>query len=272
MITAPIPLTPDVAIVASGWLGLALSHDADATVYLLDGGSERALIDAGTGLDLDGLAARIRALGGDSAPVSRLLLTHEHPDHAAGAAGIADRFGCTVHASPVSAAIVRSGDTVRSGLRAAIDAGTYPPRLMAPAVDVVDVAHGDVVRVGRLTVTAIATPGHVPGHLCYLVEGGERRLLFSGDHVFWGGWVAAHDQRPEVVDVYRASMRRLRETSFDALLPGHLQVTMQDGRRHVMRALDALDAGRMPPDLLDVIGLPRVPSRPAEGAPRPDPR
>ncbi len=42
-----------------------------------------------------------------------------------------------------------------------------------------------VIRVGRLQVATIATPGHTPGSMCFAVEGTP--LLFSGDTLFPGG-------------------------------------------------------------------------------------
>jgi glyoxylase-like metal-dependent hydrolase (beta-lactamase superfamily II) len=36
----------------------------------------------------------------------------------------------------------------------------------------------EIIKVDSLNVTAILTPGHTPGSMCYLVDG---RLLFTGD-------------------------------------------------------------------------------------------
>ena len=34
---------------------------------------------------------------------------------------------------------------------------------------------------GGVTLRAVGAPGHTPGSVCYLLERGGRRLLFSGD-------------------------------------------------------------------------------------------
>jgi glyoxylase-like metal-dependent hydrolase (beta-lactamase superfamily II) len=55
---------------------------------------------------------------------------------------------------------------------------------MLPSYDFV-LDHDTVVEVGRLRLHTIATPGHTPGSMCFLVEGSP--VLFSGDTLFPGG-------------------------------------------------------------------------------------
>lgn len=55
---------------------------------------------------------------------------------------------------------------------------------MLPSYDFV-LEHDTVVRVGRLRLRTIATPGHTPGSMSFLVEGSP--VLFSGDTLFPGG-------------------------------------------------------------------------------------
>lgn len=47
-------LAERVHLVASGQLGVGLTDDHDCHVYLLDGGAEYALVDAGGGRDTGG--------------------------------------------------------------------------------------------------------------------------------------------------------------------------------------------------------------------------
>jgi glyoxylase-like metal-dependent hydrolase (beta-lactamase superfamily II) len=55
---------------------------------------------------------------------------------------------------------------------------------MLPSYDFV-LEDGAVIEVGRLRLHTIATPGHTPGSMCFLVEGSP--VLFSGDTLFPGG-------------------------------------------------------------------------------------
>ena len=73
-----------IYLVGSGDLGLSMTDAFDCHVYLVDGGSEAALIDAGGGRDI---AAILKIVEDDGIPLDRirsLLLTHGHADHAAG--------------------------------------------------------------------------------------------------------------------------------------------------------------------------------------------
>src|SRR5262247_3518580 len=99
-----------IHLVGSGQLGFSLTDDFDCHVYLLDGGSECALIDAGGGRDLNAILAQIEADGLDPRQVRKLLLTHAHADHAAGGAGLRERLDLDVLASPTAARYVREGD------------------------------------------------------------------------------------------------------------------------------------------------------------------
>ena len=68
-------LSERIHLVASGRMGFGLTDDYDCHVYLLDGGDECALLDAGGGRDLAGLIQHIEAGGLAPERVRYLLLT-----------------------------------------------------------------------------------------------------------------------------------------------------------------------------------------------------
>ncbi len=236
----PMRLTRDVALVGGGDNGFNLSAALDCHVYLLDGGDELALIDAGVGGtagDTGEILRNIADDGYDPGRISQLLLTHYHADHAGGAAGVREHLRVPVHGSALTAAALEAGDEAAISLDFAKASGFYPMDYIfrsCPAAG--DLREGVPFQVGRLTVTPFETPGHCRGHLSFLVEGGDRRYLIGGDLVFWGGTIVAQNIADCSIQEYAASAQKIADVPFDALLPGHFALSLRDGKRHVDRA------------------------------------
>ena len=222
-------LSPRLYLVGSGEIGL--SDPDDCHVYLLDGGGEYALIDAGSGTErsIAGILATMAREGLDPARLRTILLTHSHFDHAGGAGHFRERFGCRVVAP--------------SGERAFIE--EPPDRSRACAVDL-SVDDGDTVRVGALTLTVRCVPGHSEATTAYMVDTPEGRLLFAGDIVFINGIIGLINYRGSDLAHYREHIGRLGGLGIDALLPGHLLFTLGDGQRHIDRAIQQLSEGFVP--------------------------
>ena len=153
--------------------------------YLV-GTDEVAVVDPGPD-DPGHLDAVARA--GDGR-VRWILVTHTHPDHAPGAAGLRERTGAAV-----------LGFDGRDGF--------VPDR---------EIGEGWRLEGPDFTLAALHTPGHASNHLCYLLE--QEAMLFSGDHVMQGSTVVI---RPPDGDMaaYLASLRRLTGLGLDAIAPGH---------------------------------------------------
>ncbi|HWE70018.1 MAG TPA: MBL fold metallo-hydrolase [Acidimicrobiales bacterium] len=168
--------------------------------YLV-GTDELAVIDPGPDQP-DHLDAVAEAGGGR---IRWILVTHTHPDHAPGAAGLARRTGAP-----------RLGFASRDGFLA--DRA---------------VAGGFHLRVPGLSLRTVHTPGHASNHLCYLLErhdpaaglafdDGPARMLFSGDHVMQGSTVVISPPDGDMAD-YLASLRLVRDLdpAVDVIAPGH---------------------------------------------------
>lgn len=100
---------------------------------------------------------------------------------AANGVRIAAALETHIHADFVSGA---------SELRAATGAAVYASSLGGPAFEHRRMADGDEEEIGALRLRALATPGHTPEHLAFLMldpaSGGEPTMLFSGDALFVG--------------------------------------------------------------------------------------
>jgi hydroxyacylglutathione hydrolase len=235
-----VKLTPDVALIGSGAFGFDISSPSDAHTYLLDGGDELALFDAGCGGCIGDTELILRNAmddGFDLDRVSRLFLTHYHFDHMGGAAEMHERLGVTVHASPLTAEALSTGDESAISLQGAKAAGYVPEEYhLAPCPAEPSLIEGATFTVGRLTVTVYETPGHAAGHVSFLVEGGGRPLLIQGDVVFAGGTIFLQNVPDCNLRDYADSVRKLDGLAFDAFLPGHLSISLSDGKRHVSAA------------------------------------
>jgi glyoxylase-like metal-dependent hydrolase (beta-lactamase superfamily II) len=247
-------LTPDVSLVAGGpFFGFGLTSGTDAHCYLIDGGESLALIDCGMGTatSKEQLLSHATADGHDLARLERLFITHYHADHCAGAAAYRDALGLAVVAGRETAAALEAGDQRATSFEPARTLGLYPADSQFPACPVDEVLDdGDSVSVGRLTVRFVATPGHCSGHGAYLVTGGDRTYLFSGDSLFAGGRLLLQATHDCDLQLSLASVRTLAALEFDSLLPGHGPLALTSGPAHVAAAVAAIDRLSVPPSLV----------------------
>ena len=81
-----------------------------------------------------------------------------------------------------------------------------------------------VVRVGRLRLRTIHTPGHTPGSMCFLIEGAP--VLFSGDTLFPGGPGATKFPGGDFAAIIDSIDRKLFTLAPETeVLPGHGEQT-----------------------------------------------
>lgn len=246
-------LTSDLHVVGGGYFGFGLSGHLDCHVFVLNSGGELALIDPGLGApgDFDTILHNIRDDGLDPSKISKLILTHYHCDHIGAAAEAQQRLDVEVYASAIAAPAIRTGDERAVALDAAKAANFYPDDYVLPPCPVdVELHEGDVVTVGNLQLETFDTPGHCDGHLSFLMRGGDRSYLLGADLVFWGGkvlWQNIHDCR---IDAYANSMFKMEQHDFDALVPGHLQISLRGGKVHLQAAAEAFRQLGIPPNLL----------------------
>jgi glyoxylase-like metal-dependent hydrolase (beta-lactamase superfamily II) len=235
-----VKLTPDVALVGSGSFGFDLSSPFDAHLYLIDGGDELALVDAGCGGSIGDTGHILRTIAGDgydTGRIGRLLLTHHHFDHVGGAAEMHEALGVPVHGSPHAARMLETADQAANSVRAVKEVGYVPEDYQVRPCPVTgDLVEGTQIRIGRLTVTVFETPGHCDGHVSFLVEGGDRVCLIQGDLVFFGGTILLQNIPDCSIQLYGESVRKLAEVQFDAFLPGHGPISLCNGKRHIDHA------------------------------------
>jgi glyoxylase-like metal-dependent hydrolase (beta-lactamase superfamily II) len=242
-----VELTPDCALVASGYLGFGLTDPWDAHAYLLRSGDEAMLIDTGCGRDSTAIARRID-VALDGRRLVAIALTHGHVDHSGGARELSERFGAPVYASALAAARLAFGDEDAVGLTAAREDGVYPPDQILRAVPGVRSIARLVV--GSVVVEAVPAPGHSADHLAYLAWLPSGPALFSGDLVFAQGRIALLGTADADEAHYAASLRKVDEMDIEQLFPGHGAIVVGRGRDHIRAAVAAFDRGGRPMGLV----------------------
>ncbi len=197
---------------------------ADTNAYLVaaDGpGGDCVLVDAPPAP-----AAILDLLREHGLRLVALLSTHGHLDHVGGVSSVI----AGLKPEPARPVPVHIHDDDRHMLLDPLgnggDFGRYlaqegldltPPELIEGLED------GQVVRGGGLTFTAIHTPGHTRGSVCFRLDvNGEAPLLFSGDHLFAGS-IGRTDLPGGSYEELATSMReKIMPLDDDlAVLPGH---------------------------------------------------
>lgn len=244
-------IDPHVYLVGSGQLGFDLTNPFDCNIYLFEAGDSCILFDAGAGMGADQIMEVCRGDGLDLGKINHLFLTHAHTDHGGGTAHLAERLNLTVYASASTAKIVSSGDEAAVSLPPAKAGGMYPKDYIYRPCPVDRVlAAGEVVEIGPLKIEIIATPGHSHDHHCYLVTTPHKRYLVGGDAIFFGGKVVLQNTYDCSVPDTIASIQRLATLSFDALLAGHLNFSLNRGQRHIEAACAVINQLGCPPSII----------------------
>ena len=145
----------------------------------------------------------------DGMRLTGVLGTHFHPDHLGGTmagwslegiSALLDRVSVPIHVQADEVPWVERTTGVGRG-------------------DLVGHHSGDVIRVGRVEVELIHTPGHTPGSQCFLVDG----RLVAGDTLFLEGCGRTDFPGSDPLAMYESIHTRLARVPDNTILfPGHL--------------------------------------------------
>lgn len=183
------------------------------------------LIDGGLTQSAPNIAANIEKLGFKLKDIKLIVNSHTHYDHAGGIAALQRASGAQVAASPAAKRALENGGPVEDDPQFAFG----PEHNNFPAVkNVREIADGEQLRVGKLTITAHFTPGHTPGGTSWSwssCEGKDCLNLVYADSlnsVSAPGFRFSGDaNHPSRVDSFKHSMDVVASLKCDILLAPH---------------------------------------------------
>ncbi|WP_116245968.1 MBL fold metallo-hydrolase [Nocardiopsis sp. FIRDI 009] len=194
-----------------------------STAYAIRG-ERTVLVDTGFADGEDRLLGRLVKAGVSPASISLVVLTHCHPDHAGGAAGLRRRLGVPVAVHEAEVSWARSGTSefyAPLGLFGRVLRRTLDTGFPAFTPDVVLRDGADLAAHG-VPVDVLHTPGHTPGSITLLHRDGGEALV--GDLL--AGSMTRRD-RPgppflaQDTGSIRQSVRRVLDTRPTRFLFGH---------------------------------------------------
>ena len=168
---------------------------------------QAAVVDPGG--DVDAIVDFIKA---KNLKAEKILLTHGHIDHVGGTADLAARLNVPVEGPQREEAfwLDQLPEQCRMFGFPATSAIT-PDRWLED---------GDTVTVGGLTLDVLHTPGHTPGHICFIDQPGK--LAIVGDVLFAGSIGRTDFPRGNHATLIRAIREKLFPLGDDfEFIPGH---------------------------------------------------
>src|SRR6266700_5271871 len=211
--------------------------------YAFASGGGLVLLDTGWPADAawETLVAGLESIGAGVMDVRGVLVSHMHLDHAGLAGRLRDASGAWIAMHPADRALIASPDLRDServipgevaflrSLGASADeaeASAVSPEgikvLTGIALPDRELSDGDLADVPGWRLRAVHTPGHTPGHLCFVDELSQR--LFAGDHILPritpNISVFAVERAQPLAD-YLESLAKVRDLDVDEVMPAH---------------------------------------------------
>jgi glyoxylase-like metal-dependent hydrolase (beta-lactamase superfamily II) len=218
-----------------------------SNAYLVVDDAGLALVDTGLPGSGKKILALIGALERRPKEITRIILTHQHPDHIGGAADLVAASGAEVWAHPLDTPAIEGTDK-RDAPKGPL--GLVFNMFIIPRLRAVKVTHpladGETLPVlaseGGLRV--VATPGHTLGHVSLYLA--SRKLLFAGDALRHSGEKIVPP--PAMFDRDHEQALRtfadLTQLEIEASLPGHGAPIMSGAGARLAQAVETLTRAR----------------------------
>lgn len=138
-------------------------YAANCYIVMDENTKDTIVIDIGG--DADDIIKELKHL---EANVKAILLTHGHVDHVGGVLELKKEYDVPVYLSSKDEELMVKNTYIYGNF--GVERADY------------SLNQGDNLNIGSLNIKVIATPGHTPGGVCFLIEND----LFTGDTLFYG--------------------------------------------------------------------------------------
>lgn len=161
--------------------------------YIVGDEGEAAIIDAGWEIDkLIGICSE------EKLKITKIILTHSHFDHVQKADELASR---------ANAAVYFHED----------DSNEIKRTIKNPNIEIIKLKSNDEIKVGKIKIKIIHTPGHSPGAICLLIDG----KLITGDTLFVNAIGRTDLPGGDSIKLFE-SLQKLKKLSDNVeIYPGH---------------------------------------------------
>ena len=182
------------------------------------------LVDAGGRGSGPLIEAGLEAIGSSIESVALVVLTHHHPDHTGGLAGVVERSSASVAAHTLEAPIIDGSVRMPNPYRNKLFGAVAVPVVASINGPPVGVDHhledGDRLPVGD-EIRVVHTPGHTQGSTCLLLE--PRGVLIVGDALQYKSGRLGLPAALVTQDVEEAtaSIGKMAEFEFDTIAFSH---------------------------------------------------
>ncbi len=144
------------------------------TPTLVNTGAELILFD--TGLAPDAIVAAVEAAGYSAEDVTHVVITHMHGDHVGGLTG---------GDGPTFANAQHVTGQQEYDHWSSTDSDAFANKIAPLEDQFTFIGDDESIASG---VTSMLAPGHTPGHMCFMLESGDQKLLLAADlanHYVW---------------------------------------------------------------------------------------